>query len=262
MTTDVRTAYEAAGAGWGEGPARVYGRLSEPLLDAVGDVAGSRVLDVGSGAGLVASALAGRGARVVGADLAHSMLRAAQDRRPPGVVADVRQLPFAEGAFDLVTAAFVLNHLADPRSGLRELHRVTRPGAVLLATTFDGVPKHPAKEVVDEVAARFGFTAPAWYDGLRRDSCQASSPDVLCEAAQATGWRPAVDRIEVRVDGLTPRELAGWRLGMAHLAGFVAGLSPQRRAELLAAAAEALHGVEPLVLPTLLLRATRAARPA
>lgn len=261
MTADVRTAYEAAGAGWGEGPSRVYGRLAQPLLDAVGDVAGARVLDVGSGAGLVASALAARGAHVVGADLAHSMLTTSRDRRPPGVVTDVRQLSFAAGVFDVVTAAFVLNHLADPRTGLSELHRVTRPGGVLFATTFDGVPRHRAKEVVDEVATRFGFVAPDWYDGMRRDSGQASSADVLHAAAEDTGWiGTSVERIEVPID-LTPRDLAGWRLGMAHLAGFVAGLSVQRRGELHAAASDALQGVEPLVLPTLLLRTTRAGLP-
>jgi SAM-dependent methyltransferase len=258
VTTDVRTAYEAAGVGWGDGPSRVYGRLALPLLDAVDDVGGTHVLDVGTGAGLVARALAARGAHVVATDLAHSMLATGRDSRPPGVVGDLRDLPFVDAAFDLVTAAFVLNHLADPEPGLRELYRVTRPAGALLATTFDGLPKHPAKGVVDAVAARFGFVAPAWYDGMRRDSCQASSPEVLTRAAVAAGWRPVVERLDVRVDDLTPVDLAGWRLGMAHLAGFVTGLSPEKRGELLDAAAAELHGVEPLVLPVLLLRATRA----
>ena len=262
MTTDVRTAYEAAGLGWGDGPSMVYGRLAEPLLAAVGDVVGARVLDVGTGAGLVARALADRGAQVVATDLAHSMLRTGRDSRPPGVVGDVRDLPFAGEVFDLATAAFVLNHLADPQPGLRELHRVTRAGGAVVATTFDGLPKHPAKEVVDAVATRFGFLAPAWYDELRRDSFQASSPEVLMRAADAAGWRPEIERLDVLVDDLTPRDLAGWRLGMAHLAGFVTGLAPERRSELLDAAAEELRGVGPLVLPVLLLRATRADRPA
>jgi SAM-dependent methyltransferase len=262
VTTDVRRAYEAAGAGWGDGPSRVYGRLAQPLLDAVGEVVDGWVLDVGTGAGLVARALAGRGARVVATDLAHSMLRSGRDARPPGAVADVRDLPFTDGVFHLVTAAFVLNHLADPEPGLHELHRVTVPGGALLATTFDGLPKHPAKGVVDAVAARFGFVAPAWYDGMRRDSCQASSPEVLSNAAAAAGWRPVIERLDVLLDDLTPRDLAGWRLGMAHLAGFVTSLSPGLRSELLDAAAEELRGVEPLLLPVLLLRATRAGRPA
>jgi hypothetical protein len=68
--------------------------------------------------------------------------------------------------------------------------------------------------------------------------------------------------VEVRADDLTPLDLAGWRLGMAHLAGFVTSLPAGPRGELLSAAAEELRGVEPLVLPVLLLRASRAGRPA
>lgn len=52
MTSDVRSAYEAAGSVWGGGPSRVYGALAQPLLAAAGDVAGKRALDVGAGAGV------------------------------------------------------------------------------------------------------------------------------------------------------------------------------------------------------------------
>jgi SAM-dependent methyltransferase len=258
VTSELRLAYEAAGAGWGDGPSAVYGRLARPLLHAVEHVAGRHALDVGTGAGFVARELTRRGAHVVATDLAHSMLRAGSDQRPPGVVGDVRVLPFVDEAFDLVTAAFVLNHLADPAEGLRELSRVTRPNGVLLATTFDGLPPHPAKEVVDAVAARFGFVRPAWYDEMRRDSSNASSQSVLYDAARSSGWTSVtVDRSEVRVD-LSARQLAGWRLGMAHLAGFVASLPEDQREQLAHDCADALGHVEPLVLPVLLLRATRA----
>ena len=46
----------------------------------------------------------------------------------------IEQLPFADGSFDLVLATDVLEHLADDRVALRELHRVAAPGGRLLAT--------------------------------------------------------------------------------------------------------------------------------
>jgi demethylmenaquinone methyltransferase/2-methoxy-6-polyprenyl-1,4-benzoquinol methylase len=46
--------------------------------------------------------------------------------------ADVCDLPFADQAFDLVVSAYMLEHLVDPRAGLREMARVVRPGAALL----------------------------------------------------------------------------------------------------------------------------------
>lgn len=255
MTTAMRSAYEAAGGVWGLGPSRVYGELALPLLEAAGDVRGVRALDVGTGAGVVACGLAARGARVVASDLAHSMLTHHGGKGPPAVVADVLALPFATGAFDLAAAAFVLNHLTDPADGLRELRRVGRPGASVLATTFDGRPPHPVKTVVDRCAERLGFRAPEWYAEVVRHGFPASSRDALGVAAHDAGLREvAVDRVVVTLD-LTPEELVEWRLGMAHLAGFVLGLALAQRQELRAAAVGALsQDNPPLELTVLLLR--------
>ena len=46
----------------------------------------------------------------------------------------IEQLPFADGAFDLILATDVLEHLRDDHAALRELRRVAAPGAKLLAT--------------------------------------------------------------------------------------------------------------------------------
>jgi ubiquinone/menaquinone biosynthesis C-methylase UbiE len=47
-------------------------------------------------------------------------------------VADLTRLPNADGAFDAVVCGWVLEHLPDPRPGLRELARVLTPGGKLL----------------------------------------------------------------------------------------------------------------------------------
>lgn len=110
------------------------------------DLRGARtILDIGSGAGQIARHMlkhADPRAEVVCLDLSHEMLRRARNRlrtrRPRFVVADLTQLPFADGSFDRVACGYVLEHVPDPRLGLAELSRVMTPGArMLLLTTED-----------------------------------------------------------------------------------------------------------------------------
>jgi ubiquinone/menaquinone biosynthesis C-methylase UbiE len=103
------------------------------------------ILDVGSGAGQIIQHLlefADPAAHLTGVDLSHQMLRRARRRlksdRPVLVAADLSALPFADESFDGVTCGYVLEHLPDPRIGLRELARVLVPGGrMLLLTTED-----------------------------------------------------------------------------------------------------------------------------
>jgi SAM-dependent methyltransferase len=114
--------------------ARATAAAVEPLLDAAGAGPGTHVLDVGSGLGDLAAAAAARGAHVTGVDLAEGMLAAARERHPDieFVHGDVEALPFADGRFDAVIAAFVVNHVPEPEVAAAELARVSR-GRVALA---------------------------------------------------------------------------------------------------------------------------------
>jgi len=112
------------------------------------DLRGLRsILDVGSGAGQIARHLvryADPAAEVTCIDLSHHMLRRARNRlkgdRPEFVAADLARLPFADAAFDCVTCGYVLEHLADPETGLAEIARVLEPGGrLLLLTTEDNL---------------------------------------------------------------------------------------------------------------------------
>jgi 2-polyprenyl-3-methyl-5-hydroxy-6-metoxy-1,4-benzoquinol methylase len=103
---------------------------------------GDRVLDVGFGDGTFTAELARAGARVVGVEVAEAALKRAQAAHPEldfrlGPVGG--PLPLEDGAFDVVWASEVIEHVADTARWLSELRRVMPPGGRLLLTT----PNHP-----------------------------------------------------------------------------------------------------------------------
>jgi D-aspartate ligase len=108
------------------------------LIDALALPNGSRLLEVGCGAGRATAALARRGLRVDAVDRVPEMVTLAQRYaagmvpRPTYVQADVRSLPFAAGSYDVVVALGVLPWLSHPRIALAELARVVSPGGFLV----------------------------------------------------------------------------------------------------------------------------------
>jgi glycogen(starch) synthase len=101
-----------------------------------------RVVDVGGGYGRVAAPLAERH-EVTLVDISEEMLAEAGDRCPPQVhlvQADARELPFADGSFDVVVALDLLPHLSDVAQALRELARVARAGGRVVFDTTNSVP--------------------------------------------------------------------------------------------------------------------------
>jgi len=94
------------------------------------------VLDLCCGTGDMAFALqrlaTKSGATILGTDFSHAMLQRAYEKSeetsPRWIEADALNLPFSDGQFDLVTAAFGFRNLADYNTGLREILRVLRPG--------------------------------------------------------------------------------------------------------------------------------------
>jgi demethylmenaquinone methyltransferase/2-methoxy-6-polyprenyl-1,4-benzoquinol methylase len=111
--------------------------------------AGGRALDVGTGTGALARALAraAPGAEVIGLDFTPAMLALAVRWRPPGarlrfLLADALALPFPAEQFDCVTSAFVIRNVADRLAALREQARVLKPGGrvVCLEATWPRAP--------------------------------------------------------------------------------------------------------------------------
>jgi SAM-dependent methyltransferase len=108
------------------------------VLDLAGPLTGLRVLDVGCGDGTFAVAAAIRGASVTAVDRSEPMLGAARRRAADAGVevcfkqADVRRLPFDDGAFDVVLAVAVLCFVEDAAGAVAEMGRVLAPGGRLV----------------------------------------------------------------------------------------------------------------------------------
>ena len=133
---DVAAAFDALrfggpiGALVAEEEARVITRF-------VGDVAGARVLDAGTGTARAALAIAARGADVTGLDYSREMLRVGQARiaragAPVRLLrGDAQRLPFTDRRFDVTVSVRLLMHVPDWRACLGELCRVTRRRLVI-----------------------------------------------------------------------------------------------------------------------------------
>lgn len=256
---DVRADYDASAGAWAAGPERAYQRFAEALLAAAADAGlpvGPVVLDLGAGTGVAGRAALASGAdRVISVDVALGMLRrCARDLNP--VVADATALPLRDRGADLVVAAFVLSHLPDLTAGLAEIRRVGRSfAAASFATGFT----HPAKEAVDDVLRGFGYRPPGWHDWLKNEAepVVADQGRMVALAAQAGFTDVGLTTITVSTGLASPAELAGWRLGMANIAPFVAGLGPEGCSQLIAAAERAVTVADcpPLTAPVVILTA-------
>ncbi len=109
---------------------------------------GRRVLDVGCGGGILAEAMAKKGAVVKGIDLAEKPLKvAALHKLESGVAVDyecvgAEDLALREpGSFDVVTCMEMLEHVPDPASTVRACAALVRPGGKLFFSTINRNPK-------------------------------------------------------------------------------------------------------------------------
>lgn len=122
------------------------------MWDEIVAAAPQNVLEIGPGPGEVSERMQRElGVEVVAIDVSERMVELARSRGVDARVGDAQELPFADGEFDLVVAAWVLFHYADLDRGLVEIERVLRPGGRLVAVTN-------SEEHLGEARAHGGFT--------------------------------------------------------------------------------------------------------
>jgi SAM-dependent methyltransferase len=188
-------------------------------------VAGRVVLDVGTGTGRAAIALASRGAVVTGVDASAEMLAVAARRATAAGVpvtltrGDAHGLAFSDRAFDAVICLRVLMHAPGWRTSLAELCRVARTRVV-----FD----YPA--LVSAAAFQAAFRRAAHAVGARVEAYRVFSDRAIRDALAANGFRiagvhrqfvlPIALHKRIGSAGATRRiEGALSRVGLNHLAG-------------------------------------------
>ena len=116
---------------------------------------GKRVLDIGCGGGLLCEALAARGARVTGIDMADKSLQVARlHLRESGLEVDYRLSTAeafaaeADSKYDIVSCLEMLEHVPDPASVLHAAVSLLKPGGRLVLSTINRKPKAFALAIV------------------------------------------------------------------------------------------------------------------
>ncbi len=187
-----------------------YSRILSPLFaDLAGIREGMRVLDVGCGPGVLTDELVTRtgAANVSAIDPSEPFVEAVRERHP-GLdvhIGGAEALPFADDTFDAAVSQLVVHFMTDPVAGLREMARVTRPGGVVAACTWDITggrsPMSPfwrAAREVDPAAAGESYrrgTSEADLAGILAAAGLAgvATTELAAEAAHASfdeWWQP------------------------------------------------------------------------
>jgi 2-polyprenyl-6-hydroxyphenyl methylase/3-demethylubiquinone-9 3-methyltransferase len=142
-----------------DGEFRPLHRINPLRLDWIAgqcELHGARVVDVGCGGGILADAMARRGANVLGIDLADKPLKVAElhaleaatpaiDYRLVSAEALAQESP---GAFDVVTCMEMLEHVPDPASVVQACATLTKPGGHVFFSTINRNAKSFAFAIV------------------------------------------------------------------------------------------------------------------
>jgi demethylmenaquinone methyltransferase/2-methoxy-6-polyprenyl-1,4-benzoquinol methylase len=118
-------------------------RWKRRLIDLAAPRPGTRALDLATGTGDIAFALAARGARVVGLDITFRMIELARGKGARDfpalwfLVGDMQALPFPSASFDIVTTGYGLRNVPNLTTAIEEIGRVLTPGGQVLSLDFN-----------------------------------------------------------------------------------------------------------------------------
>ena len=156
---DVRDSFRNVAANYSRSTFHTSSIRLQEVIDLARPRRGDLVLDVATGTGNTAFALAPHVRRVVGLDITREMLlegrRIAEQRSTNNVdwvIGDALNLPFEDGMFDLYAVRAAPHHFADVDLFLAEAFRVLKPGRD--ATLIDCAPPQPARDLLHQVEMR------------------------------------------------------------------------------------------------------------
>jgi 2-polyprenyl-6-hydroxyphenyl methylase/3-demethylubiquinone-9 3-methyltransferase len=207
--------FDALASDWWDpnGPLKPLHDLNPLRLDYVDRRAGlasKRVLDVGCGGGLLAEAMAKRGADVLGIDLSEAALEAARAHaHESGVAIEYRPITAESLAaatpverFDVVTCLELLEHVPDPGVLIGACARLARPGGHVFFSTIN---RNPKAYLLAVVAAEYVL---GWLPRGTHDYARFLKPSEIDTWARAHGLALA-DLTGMRYDPIGQR----WSLG-------------------------------------------------
>jgi SAM-dependent methyltransferase len=150
------------------------------LWDEIVAAAPPRVLEVGPGPGeLSERMLKELDCEVVALDVSERMVELCRARGVEARVGDIQELPFEDGSFDLVVAAWVLFHVSDLDRGLSEIARVLEPGRRLVAVTNSEQHLAEAREHAGiSMAGLLSFSRENGEEALHRHFARVRREDV------------------------------------------------------------------------------------
>jgi 2-polyprenyl-6-hydroxyphenyl methylase/3-demethylubiquinone-9 3-methyltransferase len=186
-------------------------------IDGHAGLSGKRVLDVGCGGGILAEAMARRGAQVTGIDLEEKALRIAALHLGEGLLkinyqkAAVEEFAAEQPAsFDVVTCMELLEHVPDPASMVAACARLVRPGGQVFFSTLNRNPKSYLFAVIGAEYV-LGLLPKGTHDFMR-----FIKPSELARWGRAAGLRPD-ELIGMTYNPITKRYALGPDCGVNYL---------------------------------------------
>lgn len=190
----VRAVFDTVASGYDHPGSRWFDQTAQAIADVAKLAPGQRALDVATGTGKVALALAGSApdARVVGVDLSDGMLAEA---RRKAAEARLQNAEFAQSSFDgldygerfdVVTCSFGIFFVENMAETLKRFASQAKPGGRVILSTFASGSFSPFSDAFMELYEAFGFeiAPPPWL--------RVASPALLaglCEEAGLGGAR-------------------------------------------------------------------------
>jgi ubiquinone/menaquinone biosynthesis C-methylase UbiE len=202
----VQSQFGAAAEAYGTSLVHADASALQRVVELADPKPGDAALDIATGAGHTALALAPRVARVIAYDLTREMLLETRRNAAARGLANVytqqgpaEKLPFRDSSFDIVTVRQAPHHFADVRSAIREMARVAKPGARIV--------------IVDSTSPEDPVLASQWdYIERLRDPSHVRNyaPSQWRAMVADAGLRVISEEIGFATENGRPMDFAAW----------------------------------------------------